>query len=49
MNDEPSAFDVTEELISQSFAFVRAFDQSRNIGNDERFVFFDEDDSKVRR
>ena len=38
MNEQPSTFDVAQELNAQAVSFVRAFDQAGNVGHDERMI-----------
>ena len=41
MYQNPGAFDVLEEIVPQPNAFTGTFDQSRNVGHDERVVQVD--------
>jgi hypothetical protein len=45
MNQHLGAFDVAQELVAQAMAFVRALDQSRNVGDDEAAIATERDDA----
>ena len=38
MHEHRAALDVTEELIAEAVAFVRAFDETGDVGDDERLA-----------
>ena len=38
VKQNPRTFDVTEELNAQTVTEVSAFDQTRDVRNDERFI-----------
>src|SRR5262245_33180644 len=48
MDQRLRAVEMFEKSISQAFAFVRPFDQSRHVGNDEAAVAAERDDAEVR-
>src|SRR5689334_19547769 len=48
VHEDRAALDVAQELIAETMSFVRAFDESRNVGDDERFVVIRADHTEVR-
>ncbi len=47
VHEDSGPFDMSQELMSESDSTVRAFDQARNIGQDERGIGIDLDASQV--
>ena len=47
MHEHPRAFDVLEKLIAETNSLVRAFEQSGNVDDNERFVIGDAHDAQL--
>src|SRR5437867_2696540 len=48
MKENAGALDVSEELNAQTMTEMSAFDQTRNVGDDEGFVAVDGNDAELR-